>query len=575
MDILLPQRLLLRDLSTSESFDCYDAFGHGLFQRRLLLLCTIAFFLFNVHDFAYRLILKDVEYWCKLPAPPPQSNISVVEWRGLFLPEEPDGKLSRCRRYEYPKEPNGTTPETIVCDEWEYGDDDEPARTSAVSDWNLVCQRDTLIILMVVVHCFGSCLFSGVAGCLADSVGRMPVLLAGVVVLIISTVIGCLSRSFHTFVVAKFFSSGGVSAVMITTITSVFEVTTHSDRPLQIIFAGMLAVLFSDIWEATVAQVKIWTLRYAVFMLPTVLMVPAFCFASESPRSLIARGRIRHAEAVMMDAAAVNHFPMHCTALTVDKLKAEFIRNEIRLPSIDQEMLNGYSMRRWALILSLSYFSITFATFVSAFSLMRRKESWFDHVSFTMNILCYVVMDWLISRFSMVTVLNMWFMILGVLQCLLGLAFGIGGEDVCPILIMVTTALYYCGSILCLVYVQEIFPTAVRGSTVGLVFACGRLGCLSAIAGRALQRAGRRDIGHAVAAILLLVLIYAHDVLPHATNVERAKMKRCRVPSMSKRTTNLVKRTPDSSMHDTREGRASAESPRSTISSRSHPSSRH
>ncbi|KAH8026990.1 hypothetical protein HPB51_000838 [Rhipicephalus microplus] len=184
---------------------------------------------------------------------PGKSNISVVEWRGSFLPEEPDGKTSRCRRYEYPKEPNGTTPQTILCDEWEYGDDDEPARTSAVSDWNLVCQRDTLIIVMVVVHCFGSCLFSAAAGCLADSVGRMPVLLAGVVVLIISTAIGCLSRSFHTFVVAKFFSSGGVSAVMITTITSVFEVTTHSNRPLQIIFAGMLAVLFSDIWEATVA----------------------------------------------------------------------------------------------------------------------------------------------------------------------------------------------------------------------------------------------------------------------------------------------------------------------------------
>lgn len=49
------------------------------------MLCTIALFLFNVHDFAFRLILKDVEYWCKVPAPPPHSNIFADEWRGLFL----------------------------------------------------------------------------------------------------------------------------------------------------------------------------------------------------------------------------------------------------------------------------------------------------------------------------------------------------------------------------------------------------------------------------------------------------------------------------------------------------------
>ncbi|KAL1436967.1 hypothetical protein MTO96_048988 [Rhipicephalus appendiculatus] len=435
MDILVPRWLLFKDLVTSESFDCYDAFGHGPFQRRLLLLCTIASFLFNVHDFAFRLILKDVEYWCKVPASPPHSNISAVEWRGLFLPKEPDGKLSRCRRYEHPEEPNGTTPETILCDEWEYGDDDEPARTSAVSDWNLVCQREALVAVMVAVHCFGSCVFSAAAGSLADSLGRMPVLLVGVAVLLVSTVIGCLSRSFHAFVAAKFFSSGGVSAVMITTVMSLFEVTTHSNRPLQIIFAGMLGVLFSDMWVAAVAPVKIgWTLRHAVFMLPTALMVPAFCLASESPRSLIARGRFRDAEVVMMNAAAVNHFPMHCTASTIDKLKAELIRKEISLPSTDQEMLNGYSMRRRALILSLSYFTITFAAFVSALSPVRRKESWFEYVSFAMNIACYAVMDRLIIRFSMVAVLNIWFMTLGVLQCLLSLAFGIGGGDVCTIL---------------------------------------------------------------------------------------------------------------------------------------------
>ncbi|XP_037272860.2 solute carrier family 22 member 12 [Rhipicephalus microplus] len=432
---------------------------------------------------------------------------------------------------------------------------------SAISEWNLVCQRDALIAVMVAVNCFGSCLFSVVAGSLADIVGRMPVLLVGVAVLVISTVIGCISRSFHTFVAAKFFSSGGVSAVMITAITSLFEVTTHSNRPLQIIFAGMLGVLFSDMWDATVAIVRVgWMLRHAAFMLPTSLMVPASCVASESPRWLIARGRLRDAETTMMNAAAVNHFPMHCTTSTIDKLKAELFRNEMRLPSIDQEMFNGYSMRRRALILSLSYFSITFAAFVSAFSIVRRKESWFDHFSFPMNIVCYVVMDRLITRFGMVTVLNIWFMTLGVLQCLLSLAFGTEGGAVCPVLVTLTTALFYTGSILYLVYIQEVFPTAVRGSAVGCIFACARLGGLSAIAGWAFQRAGRSDLGHAAAAILLLASIFTHEVLPRATKVESAKMECRNAPATRKRATNYAKRTPDSSSYNMRRGRSSAES---------------
>ncbi|KAH7966339.1 hypothetical protein HPB49_015388 [Dermacentor silvarum] len=563
MDILFPRRLLSKDLLTSESFNCWDAFGHGTFQRRLLLLCTIATFLANLHGFVFPLIMKDVGYKCKVPAPPPYYNISAVAWRSLFIPKEADGELSRCRRYEHPEEPNGSTTDTIPCGEWEYDDDDEPARTSMVSDWDLVCQRRILVSLMIAVHSFGAFLLTVVAGSLADAIGRLPVLLACVVVLIISTVAGCLCKSFVTFVAVKFVSSGSVTAVMSITVMTVFEVTTHNNRPLHVIFAGTLGLLFSDMWYATVATVKLgWMVKQAFYMFPTVLLLLAFCVVFESPRWLVAKARFNAAEAVMMSAAAINHFPIHYTALTLDKLKTAMVRNAVRLPSIDQDMLSGYSMRRRALILSLSYFSITFSAFIPSFATENQNEPWYTLGSFSLNLLGYAIMDLLITRLSILTVMNVWFAVLGVLQCLLSLTVGAGAGVLSQALVMVAKALFYSGSVLCFVYTLELFPTAIRGTVVCWVFACGRLGAVSATVVLEFQRFGRSDLGHAVAGTLLMASVFAQGGLPHATAVECTKMEYRRASAVSKRSMEYMKKTLDSRLPDTPRSRNSADSSR-------------
>ncbi|KAH7962870.1 hypothetical protein HPB52_018405 [Rhipicephalus sanguineus] len=550
--------------------------GHGTFQRRLLLLCTIAPFLANLHGFVFRLILRDVEYWCKLPAPPPHYNISSVEWRDLLLPEEADGQLSRCRRYENPQALNGSTRDTIICREWEYSDDGELARTSIVSDWNLVCQRRILVDVMIAVHCFGSCLFTIVAGSLADSVGRMPVLLAGVAILVVSTVAGCLSKSFVAFVAVKFISSGRVTAVMNITVMSAFEVTTHNNRPLHVIFAGTLGLLFSDIWYATIAPLEVdWRLKQTIFMLPTVLMLPSFCVVWESPRWLIAKARFEEAEAVMLSAATINHFPIHYAALVTDKLKTAMARNAVRLPSIDEDMLGGYSIRRRALVLSLSYFSITLSAFVPTFAPPNRKEPWYTLGSFLLNLLGYAVMDFMITRLTMQTVMNVWFAVLSVLECLLSLAVDADPGLLRQTLVMTSSSLFYSGSVLCLVYALELFPTAVRGTAVCWVFACGRLGALLATVVQEFQRLGRADLVHAVAGGLLLASMVAQRGLPYATTVECTKMEKRRSSATIRRSMEYMKKTLESRLHDTRGSRISEHSSKFSTLSRSQRRSRH
>ncbi|XP_037561387.1 solute carrier family 22 member 5 [Dermacentor silvarum] len=357
---------------------------------------------------------------------------------------------------------------------------------------------------------------------------------------------------------------------------TVFEVTTHNNRPLHVIFAGTLGLLFSDMWYATVATVKLgWMVKQAFYMFPTVLLLLAFCIVFESPRWLVAKARFNAAEAVMMSAAAINHFPIHYTALTLDKLKTAMVRNAVRLPSIDQDMLSGYSMRRRALILSLSYFSITFSAFIPSFATENQNEPWYTLGSFSLNLLGYAIMDLLITRLSILTVMNVWFAVLGVLQCLLSLTVGAGAGVLSQALIMVAKALFYSGSVLCFVYTLELFPTAIRGTVVCWVFACGRLGAVSATVVLEFQRFGRSDLGHAVAGTLLMASVFAQGGLPHATAVECTKMEYRRASAVSKRSMEYMKKTLDSRLPDTPRSRNSADSSRYSTSSRSHRRSRH
>ncbi|XP_077513022.1 solute carrier family 22 member 7-like [Amblyomma americanum] len=207
MEIIMPSRLLSKYLFTSESFDSYEAFGNSIFQWRLMNLCTLAAFLMNINDLVFPLISRDVEHWCKQSA---ASNISEVVWRNAVVPAAIGGRLSRCLLYKHSEDADNA--ESVPCQEWEY--DDERARTSIVSEWNLVCDRRLLIVAIVAVHNAGACVFTVAAGSIADHIGRKPVLLAGVTLLIVSTVAGCLSRTFLMLTTIGFFSSDSAGVVM-------------------------------------------------------------------------------------------------------------------------------------------------------------------------------------------------------------------------------------------------------------------------------------------------------------------------------------------------------------------------
>ncbi|KAL1425116.1 hypothetical protein MTO96_019464 [Rhipicephalus appendiculatus] len=246
----MPARPASRDMFTSEYFDCNDAFGHGAFQKRLMMLCALSAFLANIHALAFPLISKSVQYRCKQP----YTNDSIAVVRNGTA-RDISGQIGRCLVYEDPVNPNDT--QTVPCVEWEY--DEEWANSTAVSSWNMVCGRKPLIVVMYAIQNAGPAVFVLTAGHFADNYGRVPVLFTAVAVLSISTVAGCMFSDYATHAVFKFFSSGSSILTMTSSAISLFEVTTHDNRPLSIAVSMTIGLLVADSWYFLLVP---WNLRW-------------------------------------------------------------------------------------------------------------------------------------------------------------------------------------------------------------------------------------------------------------------------------------------------------------------------
>ncbi|KAH7934286.1 hypothetical protein HPB49_024450 [Dermacentor silvarum] len=264
MDLLFPHRLSRCDLRTSESFDCQEGFGYGVFQKRLFILLLLAALSLSCQTTVLPIIFGDVDHWCKRPE---GFNISAADWKNIAIPLEADGKSSRCRVYERCMPPAGqnfstrqwidstmqaqtnswynecvtndrnpgTTNDTqeIACEEWDY--DNRTAKTTAVSTWNLVCHRRLRLAAISVLQNAGSVLFLGPFGAFADSLSRRNTLLTSAAALVTATVCTFLATSYHLYALARFFVGSSVGLNEVFSIVLPFEVTTHAHRPLQVL----------------------------------------------------------------------------------------------------------------------------------------------------------------------------------------------------------------------------------------------------------------------------------------------------------------------------------------------------
>ncbi|KAH8039037.1 hypothetical protein HPB51_004962 [Rhipicephalus microplus] len=538
MDLFFPQRLARYDLRTSESFDCQEAFGYGAFQKRLFFLLILSAVSVLCQTSIVTIVFGDVDHWCKRPR---GFNISATEWKNIAIPLEADGRHSQCRVYQrcmppvdfslpnrermdsdvlaQPHASTGSTYEygwyneclngvsetandtqEIHCDEWEY--DDSAASFTAVSTWDMVCHRRPRRIAVVALQYAGAVVFVVTSGIYADSLSRRTCLVASAAALLAITICTFLANTYYVYAIARFLAGGFTAVNEVFSVIIPFEVTTHAHRPQQVILWHLVGVLPAEVWEILIRRVPMfWSLKQLIFLAPTALLLPVSLSAPESPRWLVAKGRMREAETVMMQAAETNNFPLPNTSALMDKLREQVKARTCCTEACDQEILDSNSLRRRALAMFFTFFSMTFSYYVAVFATASSHEAWMPYGVVAATLFTCGVMHVLVTDITLVTVMNTCVVTIAVIDCLLSFAVGAGVATISNVLNVLSKGASLVILVHFLVFVMELFPSAVRSGTLQ----------------------GREDAAFAVAALLLFMSLLVIRVLPRATMVEQAK----------------------------------------------------
>nr|XP_054922062.1 solute carrier family 22 member 7-like [Dermacentor andersoni] len=510
MALFLRRRLAALDLDTSESFDCFDAIGHGVYQQRLLFLSFVLSFLVHVNILSFYLISGDVDHWCR---PPPDWTMSVAAWRNSAIPLEADGSPSQCSVYKNPADPNDT--DVVACDHWDYNPKNE--KKTIVSSWNLVCHRRFLITVIQLVYITGSVVLPSIAGYLADSVGRRPLLLMFTAALIVGTCGSCFADTYVLYIWIRFVISGCSGAAALVSCMLAFEVTRDEYRTTYTVAVTLSAVLLSELWYDMVRQLSLDRfLLQAIFLAPTIVALSAFWFADESVRWLIFSRNMASAEAVMLAAAKMNNVPLPTTACLLNKLKAEALKSEERLKTLPINGENSWAkyIPTRALFMFLTYFSATFTYIVLLQSSLKTPDSWARWLSLPSHMLTTLLAYTLIGRVRPLELLIRSCGLLGGLVCLLSVTIGGPIAVLAQLFVIPAEAFALAVNVLAGVCVCEVFPTPVRGTALGWSFGIGRVGGVCATFASVLRNVGREDAALAMAACMMFLSLAALIRMP-------------------------------------------------------------
>ncbi|KAH9364210.1 hypothetical protein HPB48_016071 [Haemaphysalis longicornis] len=535
------------DIQTSEGFDCEEVFGSGQFQNRLILITVVTLWAAHCQTLAFSLISTDVDHWCKQPT---GVKLSAHDWKRIGIPVEADGQRSKCTVYTNPSDRNDTN--VVECNAWDF--DPERAKSTIVSEWNLVCHRRSLRMLAPAVSMAGA-LFSLVTSAYCgDYFGRRPVLLVCIAIALPATLLCCFARTYPLYVCTGFFISGCTMSPYALIVTILAESCSFARRPALLSLCVMTSLILAEACTTVLKRVPnlSWSFLQLMMAAPSFLLPIAYFLVHESPRWLIASRRLKAAERVMLDAAKSNGRPNDCVALLLRRVEQRIQAEESASTTSTVVKDMTRVMRRRLVIMLGSSFSVIIAFYVCFFSLTERRAAseWPEWASLGAKAIACCLLLMVINRIDKPRLIRSVFLILGSFCCLKSIAaLSTAGTPsmhiVADVIVVLTLAAASVGVVLNIVFVAELLPTPFRGFAICILLAGGRLGGMLAALFSAVVGIAREDLVFWLVATVVYFSFYTFKYLPleYGTyaKLADAEGKSSRTFGESKRSLNTVK----------------------------------
>ncbi|XP_055585416.1 solute carrier family 22 member 7-like [Uranotaenia lowii] len=345
----------------------------GPFQWRYNLIfnvVAVTFFAMNVVNIL--LILTVPEHHCAVPGME-LYNVSDQElWNNLTLPRAPTSRgdlgYSSCTMYNVSLYPPGTDPaqlvfgenDTIPC-QYGYWYDRQYYDKIPATQQNWVCEKELYATNVFAVIRMAEVLGSFALGQLGDRIGRLPVFLVSIVMIVVGRSLAVITDEIYwLFALLAFIGSFGTNTSFQSPLIVVMEISRDEDRA-----ALSLWQLVGWTLGVSLPPLAFWWLRdWVWFMLLTSIPCALFIlipgYTIESPRWLATQGLYKKCLTELKKIAKVNARQF---LLTEDELRERVPVKEVEKTYGIASLFSGWHMTKLSGLLLFSWICNTIPTY--------------------------------------------------------------------------------------------------------------------------------------------------------------------------------------------------------------------
>ncbi|XP_054925049.1 solute carrier family 22 member 6-B-like isoform X2 [Dermacentor andersoni] len=284
-----------------------------------LIVCLLTFvraFPSSWTYFTALFVAADVEHWCSRPRDSAFANWTEQRWKAEAIPVINNPLLGTDPKYEscrmHPAEAliyNASAvlvdqSRTVSCDAWSYNE--STPGSSAVPEWDLVCQHEWQRSMMTSVVFVGSLVGSLVMGHMSDRFGRRTVLFFSVFGAALFGSLGAVSPSVKWYNALRFFACINIAGIQTSSAALLTEILDPRFRTfLNIGYTAGFSIP-SMLLPGVAYLLSDWKLLQLVSGLVALACVPFMLVIQESPRWLITIGREEQAERAISKILKMN-----------------------------------------------------------------------------------------------------------------------------------------------------------------------------------------------------------------------------------------------------------------------------
>ncbi|KAH8247008.1 hypothetical protein KR032_006819 [Drosophila birchii] len=279
----------------------------GRYQKRIYYLLCLPAIVCAFHKLAGVFLLAKPDFRCALPFENDESQYELPPH--LWNLSYPQGDSCSYYDVEYSEEfLNGSIPRssnrTRSCSLYIY--DRSKYLNSAVTEWNMVCNKSLLSASSDSLFMLGVLLGSFIFGQMSDKLGRKPTFFASLVIQLVFGVLAAVSPEYFSYTISRMIVGATTSGVFLVAYVIALEMVGSSYR----LFAGVAMQMFFSVGFMLTAGfayfIHDWRWLQIALTLPGLLFICYYWIIPESARWLLLKGRKDEAFVIIKKAAKEN-----------------------------------------------------------------------------------------------------------------------------------------------------------------------------------------------------------------------------------------------------------------------------